>query len=285
MNGVELSASVDASRLRSAIPEIVAFGRRTLVEQCVTSAAFICQRAQQLTPTTPLSRIDADMQAQYSTAVNKNGELSRNKRKQQANMSLPERGAAEMIVVARMHPNSKFNRMTGGKWLLQKPALNASKFVRAYGESGGSMAKQVFWNWVAAAAERMVRARRSSKDFLKAGWKPSIRKLFSHPDFKGNRRRGASMSGQLNALNSLSNDMGDAAVAVAVDSVLVTASNDVGEMVGNTNPILAEKHRRALIIHALPAAQTACDEEAAKIEAEVEARLAEGMVQINKQLA
>lgn len=284
MANVELTASVDTSGLRKAIPEIVAFGRRTMLEQCVTSAAYICRNAMELTPATPLSRINADMQATLSPAVNKNGSLSRNKRKQQAVVNLPDRSAADMIVIARMHPQSKFNQITGGRWKLERPAFSAAKFTRAYGESGGAMAKEQFWNWVREKAVRMVKSRRSSANYLKSGWKAAIRKLFAHPDFKGKQRRGNYKS-LVNPLNTLNNDMGDIDVRRTLDEVNVMASNDVGLAYGQSNPILAEKHRAALIRHGLPAAQTACLMEEQSIKGEVERRLAEGWERINKQLA
>lgn len=284
MGDAQLTATVDSSRLKAAIPEIVAFGRRTMKEQCVTSLAYICANAQQLTRRTELSRIDSDMQATLSPAVLENGRLSRNKKRQKEVVNLPDRSVADMIVVARMHPRSKFNRDTGGRWLLQKPVFSASKFTRAYGESGASMAKEQFWNWVRERAVRMVKARRSSANYLKAGWKYAIRFFFDHPDFKGRSRR-SGFKAELNPLNTLDNPMGSALVSETGNEVLAVATNDVGEAYGKSNPVLAAKHRAALIKFGLPAAQTACDMEAASIQAEVNRRLEDGMVQINKRLA
>src|SRR5579862_7033430 len=50
MDAAIIVVQADTSVLEKAIPEIVAFGRRTMREQSVTSAAFIAFRAQQLTP-------------------------------------------------------------------------------------------------------------------------------------------------------------------------------------------------------------------------------------------
>src|ERR1017187_5198347 len=62
MPDVLMTTTVDTSELQRAIPKILAFGRRTMQEQCVTSATFIAFRAQELTPAVDVGQIDADLQ-------------------------------------------------------------------------------------------------------------------------------------------------------------------------------------------------------------------------------
>jgi hypothetical protein len=86
-----------------------------------------------------------------------------------------DRNAAMMIVLARMHPGSRYNKLTGGYWALQAPSFKAASFGRAYEDPG--MAARLFWQWVEDTAVRMVKARHSSSAFLLSCWIPAIRDL------------------------------------------------------------------------------------------------------------
>jgi hypothetical protein len=72
------------------------------------------------------------------------------------------------IVLARMHPNSKFSMMTGNRWGI--PADAVPDFNRGRGRGSGTDSQALFWAWVKQVAERMVKARHSSKGFLKRTW-------------------------------------------------------------------------------------------------------------------
>jgi len=285
MANVELTASVDASGLARAIPDIVATGRRTLAQQCVTSLAFIMRDAMELTPAASLSRINSDLDATLSPAVNKNGQLSRNKRKQESVVNLPDMSKADLIVMARMNPQSNFNKITGQRWMIPTPGGSSKSMIQGFARAyGAENAFAMFLRAVRPYAERMVKARRSSANFLKSGYKAAIRKLVEHPDYDGHGRSAVDKA-QVNSLNTLTNDMGDAFVIKQGDAIQVTASNDVGEAAGKSNPTLALKHRQAAIDYSLPALWAAVDAEERSIRSKIEERLARGLERINKMLA
>ena len=116
------------------------------------------------------STIDSDMQVTVTPIVSAGS-------KGQTNItSNVEKTRAMMIVVARMHPNSKYSMETGNRWPVAIP-------MSGLGVSRGSgfgpfmpspldrmAAKLNFWNFVEQVAERMVKARHSSTGFLKKSW-------------------------------------------------------------------------------------------------------------------
>lgn len=264
MATVTLSVTADTSVLSQAIPQIVAFGRRTMAQQCVTSAVFIAFRAQELTPATEISRIDSELSAEFSPGRLKSGKLSKAKKRQEEVVSTPQQGLAAMIVVARMNPNSAYSLSTGNRWPVAVP---------------NTKGKEAFWAAVQVIAGRMVKARHSSTHFLRTGWTPAIRIGLSNPNYKyfqgGVSRKAARQ--RPNALTTIDPmQLGDMQITISGDSAVVTGENNVGE---GGNAVLDAKHRLALIQHGVPALQQAVNEETDAILIEVERRLAAGWKQ------
>jgi hypothetical protein len=265
-----MTMTVDVSTLQGAIPRITAFGSRTIQEQCVTSVVFIALRAQKLTPAATVGRIDSDLEVEVSPVLSTRGKrkglpLKSGKKTVQAKpgVRVP---VGVLIIMARTNPNSRYSRETGNRW----PILGMPS------GPGSGRARQHF---IAAHLQRMTMGRHSSTHFLQTGWTPAIRAGLSSEFYRYNSAFGSRRDARLtpNSMNRITPDqLGTMIIELTGDSVVVTATNDVGEPVGKSNTTLAEKHRQALIEYGTPALQQAVSEEAATIIAEIERRLALG---------
>lgn len=273
MSAPIITVAIDTAPLLRAVPRILAFGRRTMQEQCVTSAVYICRRAQKLTPAADIGRIDAQMQATASPAILASGKRSRDKKRQHETITLAggRRNRAMMRVLARMHPGSRYNEKTGGRWFTPLPLGN--------GRFTGPQGRRDFWDIIEEKAERMVKAKHSSTNFLQTGWRAAIMLGIASPFFRGNS--GGESRGQMqahpNPLYRKNTQLGDLTIDISGEDCRVVASNEVGENVGRSNPTLAALHRSYLIRFGVPAANQAIAEEVAGIDALVEKRLIEGM--------
>jgi hypothetical protein len=223
-----------ASVLRQAIPEIVAFGRRTMIEQCVTSAAIIVLNAQAETPFVAVGNIDIELDV-LVTGVTKAGRPSKAKNPRFHKVStLP--GArvplAVLIVMARTNPDSAYSRSTGNRWPLSLAALPT-------GKGSGPARRAIIAQWVS----RMTLSRHSSTHFLQHGWAAPARALLSNPNFKGWASRGM-RKGNIAAGNILDpGQLGMAIIAISGDACVVMAENAVGE--GSNEVLDASRSRGA----------------------------------------
>src|ERR1017187_7871266 len=262
---IGLSASIDTSVIERWISEIVAFGKRTMVEQCVTRAAIICINAQADTAAVLVGTIESDLEVEVSPAVLKSGRLSKNKRRQREVVGV-QKGArvpmAVLIVMARTNPNSKYSRLTGNRWPLQ-----AGMFPSGPGSKEARQAQIAVW------VSRMAKARFSSTHLLQHGWTAAIRLLLGDPNFVGwasKNQNGADRSVlrlKLNPLNRLGPEaLGDATVNLLGDSVTVFADNAIGQA---GNEVLDAKHRLALIEQGTGPLQAAIDRESAVMQGKV----------------
>ena len=119
MMTVEPTMKVNVEGLKRAVPLVASFGRRTILEQSVTSAAFICLGAQE---DTAAVTIGATMRAAEVQGYTKTGRKSSAKNPFERRVSTVETGGevpwAVLIVMARTNPGSKYSRMTGNRWPL-----------------------------------------------------------------------------------------------------------------------------------------------------------------------
>jgi|GEM_PF-2158021 hypothetical protein len=266
---IEFTSSVDVSVLQRAIPQVVAFGRRTLHEQCVTSAAFICLDAQSNTIAVTVGRIDADLEVQVRGFTAK-GRASRAKRPDHK-ISFPVAGVrvpmAVLIIMARMNPGSNYNKLTGGRWALPANMLPTGP--------GTALERQAM---IQALQTQMASSRHSSTHFIQHGWGPAIRTLLSDPAYyAGRSRMRINAQAKINPTNLLNNSsLGNAVIELTGDQCVVMAENDIG---GAGNAVLAEKHRAALIRVGLQPLEQAIYKEAASIFRKVQDYLDRGMKQ------
>lgn len=248
-----MTARIDTSALQRAIPELVAFGRRSMIEQCVTSAAIIVLDAQANTTFVEVGRIDAELEVDV-LPITKTGRPSRAKKPKYHKVSVAggvRVPLAVLIVMARTDPNSAYSLSTGNRWPLSLADLPS-------GPGSGPARRAVIARWV----ERMTMSRHSSTHFIRHGWAGPARRLLADPNFKGWASRGIRQT-RVNALNRLDpGDLGMAVIDIAGDACVVTAENAVGE---GSNAILDAQRRQALIDHGTQPLQAAIDREAGKI--------------------
>ena len=264
-----MTAAVDVSALVRATPRIVAFGRRTMQEQCVTSITFIVLRAQKLTPAADIGRIDAELDVEVSPVLSTRGKRKGLPLKSGKKSVAPRAGVrvpmAVLITMARFNPTSDYNKLTGGRWALPMAMLPSGP--------GSARDRQMV---IGQLIQRMTMAKHSSTHYLQTGWTPSIRKGLASPLFRynpafGSRRDARAVPNQSNQLSI--DDFGDLTIDLRGDDCVVTATNDVGD---KSNAVLGAKHRAALIDFGLEPLNQSVAEEAAGIDQEVDRRLALG---------
>ena len=170
MSDIVLTSSVDTSVLEKTIPQIVAFGRRTLREQCVTSAAFICLDAQANTTAVAVGVIDSELQVEVTgyTAKGRRSKAKNPAERRVTTVAGSRVPVAVLIVMARTDPNSGYSRATGNRWPLGIGMLPT-------GPGTAAARRAIIAGWIS----RMTLSRHSSAHFLQHGWAPAIRTLLS----------------------------------------------------------------------------------------------------------
>ncbi len=276
MGNVTMTMTVDTSQLeREVFPALLAYGRRTLQEQCVTSATFIALRAQRGTVAATSGQIDEDMEVLTTPVLSTRGKRKglplRTGRKSVSLGRSTEEGRevplAVLIAQSRvMQPfgdESRFNNLTGFRWaIMQSPFKGVSR-------AQGAIAMM---NLIS----RMVNARHSSTNFLQSGWTPAIRAGLSSGYYRynplfGSRREARALPNSRNTLKA--EGVGDMVIELSADDCVVTTSNDVGEPEGRSNATLAARHREALIAYGTEPLEKAIAQEISDGQAELERRV------------
>lgn len=244
MNAAAKTVTIDTRELeREVFPALLAYGRRTLQEQCVTSATFMAFNWQKGIPFTEIATIDAELDT--VVRVTKDGRTW-------------TRGMT--IAQQRTNPNSAYSLATGNRWPLAKP-------------TGSNIQKFQYYQ---AAAERMKLRRHSSTHFIQSGCTPIIREGLISPYYKynsafGSRREAKADRNPLNTINP--EQLGGLIIDLKGDDCVVTGYNAVGENEGESNDVLAAKHRRAAIEHGVPALEAAEAQERTSGYAELQRRV------------
>ena len=245
------------------IPALLAYGRRTLQEQCVTSATFIACRWQKGIPAVDIATIDSDLEEVVYPAKGNRPSLT----------------MGQLVVLERANPDSKYSKLTGNRWpvvFARKP----SDFAMPRDYRNGGFRENAFALFLDAVVnpivDRMRSTRHSSTHFLQTGVTPIIRRGLESPFYKynpqfGTRREQAAIPNELNTVNP--DQLGGMTIDLMGDDCLVTASNDVGEPEGGSNDVLAAKHRRALIEYGTPPLEAAIAQEIVDGNRELEIRM------------
>lgn len=249
------------------VPEIVSLNGRTIQEQCVTSAGWICVNAQKNTRFVDVSRIDQELDVV--------DHVSKGRGKFAQSLGGLEWTRGMMIALQRTNPNSPFSLETGNRWPLAYP---------------GGMKGAARWRFFITAAERMKSARHSSTHFLQSGWKAPIKAAFTNPAFqhsKKYRNANSALSEASNPLNTLDTGrLGDFQLKIMGSDVSVTAENDIGERTGGGqgNRVLDDKHRNALIEYGSQPLKDAVYKEESVMNSEIDRRLKELCTAVNLRL-
>lgn len=251
--------TVDTRELeREVIPALLAYGRRTLQEQCVTSATFIACRWSDAMPFVDIAKIDSELET-VDHVSNQHPKFNSAGTMRVGPLAWT---VGMMIAVQRTNPNSPYSLSTGNRWPLEKPGFKRGDYQN--------------WEYFRDAALRMQSARHSSAHFLQSGIKPIIRQGLASPYYKYNPQFGTrrELKAQDNPLNTLdSNQLGSMVIEITGDDCLVAASNDVGEAAGKSNDVLAAKHRRALIEYGVPPLEDAIAQEVSDGRDELDRRM------------
>lgn len=129
------------------------------------SCNWIAIHAKEAMPVASPARIASEMAMTTAATEMKTGILAAARFRRTRSLTM-----AQKIVLARMHPNSKFNRDTGGVFALKPPPGSGGGPTPSRGRYKlGGQAKTRFWEWVDEHATRMVAARRKSSGFFKFG--------------------------------------------------------------------------------------------------------------------
>lgn len=280
MSTVMPSVKIDTSGLVANIPQLVATGRRTLEQQCVTSLGWIMVNAQggksYSTPFVTLGRINAEMDAPVT--MDRTGSKGR----KQSSTNKMTQGQA--LVLARMNPNSDYNKSTGNRWLIPRLNIRASDFAKAYGD--GDQARRVFWEEINNIEARQRKAKHSSTHFLRHGFAPSIRRAFSSPYFRHSKKyrsADSAMANSMNSANTLNHGaLGSFYVRELGDSFSATGENNLGEF--GPSEKLNARHRDALLKHAVEPTQAAVNEEEMVGKGELNRRMADALGPIQRAL-
>jgi len=180
---MDLKCTLDTRNLSQAQAILMRYSKNVPAQSINKTALFVIRDAQARTPVVSQGRINTDMNVVTSPAVLNSGKLSKDKKKQNDVVTFLNRtptvedvsaiNTAQRIVLARMHPGSRFNIETGSRWALTPPDVGR-------GRQRASDSGTLFWAWVKQAAERMVRSRHSSTGFLKHSWTSILDQLLPH---------------------------------------------------------------------------------------------------------
>lgn len=157
---------IDSSSLNRAVELALNVTMQEPRNLVINAGRGVVLRTKALTPFVALETIDTELGVistpVLSTRGARKGLPLKSGRK---NIDVPDQSLAMRIVLARLHPGSRYNQLTRGRW-----ALDKATFSPGAGVAG-------FWAQVALVAKRMVSARHSSTHFLQAGWQAAYRKL------------------------------------------------------------------------------------------------------------
>ena len=261
---------MDTSGLRAVIPDLVAYGRRTVAEQCVTSMGMILLDTQNFgSNTIPFVEVER-MDQELDEVVQTTNKFPKFNDAGHMRVGELEWTVGMMIAVQRTKPGSSYSRLTGNRWPLAVPAFRRGDFRN--------------WEYFREAAERMRSARHSSGHFLQSGFKEPIALCVTSPLFK-NKYRKRDVMAPANPLNTLDpSELGRLDMTTPdAANFQVTAENNIGENGGNAD--LDAKHAEARDAYASGPLQGAIDKETAACEVELERRIAEKWPVFNKMLS
>lgn len=265
-----LTCQLDTRNLNRAQQIFLQHNNQKPSESINKTALFIVRAAQKDTPFVTGGEIDTDMNVTTSPEITATGRISKDKTKQHGVVNFNNRtptakdvsaiNTAQRIVLARMHPTSKFNMLTGGRWAITPPDFGR-------GRQKATDSGTLFWKWVRDVAERMVKARHSSTHFLQHSWSAIIYKLIPFVPASYRGRYAPLPDGQ----NSFELNSGEVEPAKPGSTVAVCKiTNTLG--LSGPNKVLSEKHNAAAIAILVPVLQKHIDAEFYSKMAEAEKR-------------
>ena len=242
-----VSVRLEYSGLSQVVALARTFNRRSPAVAANTAGYRIVCAAFAFTPAATMAKIDQNMSAVTTPVLSTRGaRKGLPLRSGKNNVAVTEGGNATRVVLKRMNMRSRYNRLTGWYW-----AINRYEFSPGQGEAG-------FWRKVYDTAVRMVKARHSSTHFLKTGWIPGIRMLQESGLISRSATRGLGVRPPAKRAKTIE----DAGYAIAAREGLTTRC-EVGNRIGlgGSNSILSDKHNDALHKYGGPALERAIAQE------------------------
>lgn len=242
---MNVTCTVNTSSLSRGIAAANGYSKRTLPEIINTSGYWISINAKAGMPFVTPEKIDAELAVIPTQVIGKRGQPLKRKKTFSGGMSPIQRSSkaplATLIVLARTNPRSNYNALTNNRYAL--PSL------RGMSASG-------FHAAVAALEDKMVKTRHRSGKFLLSGWIPVVQKMAFYAVQKFSRGGPSPSEGRRNFYGA---DLGHARPAFPGELCSAEISNDVG-----TEGVNAASFNRALMLHGVPALQSAVDREGVK---------------------
>ena len=255
--------SVNTDNLNGALKILSQHSKKAPIQVVTMTALFCVKKAQENTPVVSQGRILTDMQVVTTPVLSTKGARKGLPLKSgEYDMEVPEQSMAVKIALARLHPNSKYSKLTGNRWALPMPDFHGRR------DKGSA-----FWGYIKQSAERMVRARKSSTAYLKASWSAIIYKLQAEVNKYGrsgtvtiesSRMKSTLMSGDIEVSRGGS------------DRAYVKIFNTLG--MNAENKTLGEKHNQAAHRYLTPALNRAIQSE---FDGKVQVLARKGLLDLN----
>ncbi len=255
------ATTADLGSLNRALDLASKWSTRTMKKVVMDTARAVTFKAMVGTPAVSMQTIDSELDVITTPVLSTRGPRQGLPLKSgKKNYQVVEGGLATKIVLARMWPGSRYNRLTGSQW-----AIDRANFSPGEGVAG-------FWKKVELTAQRMVAARHSSTHFIQAGWGAVTKKL------RALRFGAPALDSAIDVQATVTpadDDLGEVTYGEEQGYFWVKIENRVG-MIGG-NEVLMEKRNRALLKYGGPPLQAAADEQAAEMSARYLPREAEAL--------
>lgn len=166
---VPVNLKLRTGDLRAAKSQVADLSGKCAAYLANKACFYIARHAHKHMPVVTAAEIEADMR---STGFARN---AKDKDWRKTNQEQRHLTAAERIVLASIHPNSKFNQRTGGVFARTAPIFSSpspgggGRLTSRRGYKLGAQNRLRFWDWIEQRALHMTKVRKKSGGFYKLG--------------------------------------------------------------------------------------------------------------------
>lgn len=250
---IEVRCELDYSRFLKAMDVAHEYSRRVPRKLALDTALYTAKKAIEETPFADKGRIDAEMGKMVSPSPRG---------------VLPLSAA---IVQASVWPGWRsLNKNPKPVTVKKYQILTNFRWVRPHSPFAG-VKRGIGRTMMKAAVSRMLKRRRKSTHFLRAGWAMAIRKLVT---FYGGMHPEAGLAGEMKPSTSAA--LGDAMISESGNTISVRVQNRIGMEAGKDGD-LTRQHNEALHKYGGPALQRALDAQAREMVAHHWPKMSEEM--------
>jgi hypothetical protein len=158
---------IDTTGLVKGLMAARLYTKRSMPEIVNSTAFWIAMNAFKATPSVEPAKIEQELRTIVLPRIN----IKTGKQR-------PATELGNLIVMARMNPESDFNKRTNQKWFIpgftevQLAIRNLARKRKAAGWTAKAIQSEI-----ARYVTKMIKSRKISTNFLKAGWIPAIKRL------------------------------------------------------------------------------------------------------------